>query len=234
MGFFRKENNLITYTIDRGDGCSLAISVQEGQVAVTAPWYVSKRKIDKVVINKKNWILQKIREYEEENKLKKSHLESQKIKVFEKEYNLEISYKKITNPELNLGNEEIKIDLPIKYRNVDNTRIINLVLEKFYKRVCEKEVENIMEKTRLALGIAPDNYKIQKISENVLGKFIEENKNIIINPEIVKYNRNILEYIILHEFCHLKYKTHGKNFYKIIEKYMPNFKDIEKQVKGLF
>ena len=55
-----------------------------------------------------------------------------------------------------------------------------------------------------------------------------------INPDIVKYNRDILEYIILHEFCHLKYKTHGKNFYKIIENYIPNYKDIESKIKGMY
>ena len=39
---------------------------------------------------------------------------------------------------------------------------------------------------------------------------------------------------LLHEFCHLKYKTHGKNFYKLIEKYIPNYKEIEVQIKGMF
>jgi hypothetical protein len=233
MGFFKKDSQVISYTIDKVNTRNLAISIQDGQVAVSAPWYFSRKQINEIILDKKSWILQKLREYEIENQIKKSNLESKFVNVFGENYTLKISYKLISNPELNLENKVIKIDLPVKYRNIDNTRIINLVLEKFYQRLTEKEVEKVMEKMRVSLGIAPDDYKVQKIS-GALGRFIEESKNIIINPEIVKYNKNILEYVVLHEFCHLKYKTHAKSFYKLIEKYEPNYKEIESKIKGLF
>lgn len=233
MGFFRKESNLISYTIDKGFTSNLAISVQNGQVAVSAPWYLSKKQIEQVISEKKNWIIQKLREYDEQNEIKKSNLEKKTVKVFGENYNLKITYKLINTPELNLENKLIKIDLPVKYRNVDNTRIIKIIMEKFYQRLAEKEIEMIMEKNRVRLGIAPNDYSIEKV-EGILGKFVEESKNIIINPEIVKYNKDVLEYVILHEICHLKYKTHAKSFYKIIEKYIPNYKEIEKEIKGMF
>ena len=127
----------------------------------------------------------------------------------------------------------IIINLPFKYRNVDNTKIVNFIIQKFYKKIAEKEVEQIMEKNRINLKLAPNDYKIEKI-DGALGRYLEDKKIILINPEIVKYNRDILEYVILHEFCHLKYKTHGKNFYKIIEKYIQNYKEIEEKIKGLY
>jgi len=231
MGFFKRESQVISYTIDKGFTSNLAISVQNGQVAVSAPWYFSKKQIDNIILDKKTWILQKIKEYNETNQIKKANLEEKTVKVFGEDYFLNITYKLINNPELNFSDKVIKIVLPVKYRNIDNTRIINLVLNKFYDKLAEKEIEKTMEKTRINLGIAPDDYKIQKISFG-LGKFVEESKNIIINPEIVKYNRDILEYVILHEFCHLKYKTHAKSFYKIIEKYIPNYKEIEEQINN--
>ena len=152
-----------------------------------------------------------------------------KVKVFGEDYYLKISYKLINNPELNIDNRLILINLPFKYRKIDNTKIINLILDKFYTRLAENEIENIMEKTRINLRFAPNDYMLLKM-EKMLGRVIEEKRIILINPEIVKYNRDILEYVVLHEFCHLKYKTHGKNFYKIIEKYMPNYKEIEAKI----
>ena len=139
----------------------------------------------------------------------------------------------INCPELTLDKNTIMINLPLKYKTIDNTKIINLVLDKFYNRLAENEIEQVMEKNRVNLKIAPNDYKIEKM-ENALGKFIEDKKIILINPEIVKYNRDILEYVVLHEFCHLKYKTHGKNFYKLIEKYITNYRDLEKTIKGLY
>ena len=233
MSIFSKTSQIISYTVDKSFSRNLEISVVNGQVAISAPWYISNRKINQVIIDKKNWILQKLAEYEEKNNIQKSLLERKNIKVFGENYNLKISYKLIRNPELDLCDKMIMINLPVKYRNVDNTRIINLILDKFYKNLSEKEVEKIMEKYRINLKFAPNDYKIQKM-DRCLGKFIEEKKVILINPEIVKYNKCILEYVILHEFCHLKYKTHGKNFYKIIEKYIPNYKEIENNIKGMF
>ena len=230
MGFFKKNNDFITYTIDKSFTKNLAISVQNGQVAVSAPWYVSKRKIEEIILDKKAWIMQKLKEYEENTNLKKLNLNKRTIRVFGEDYELKIIYKLVKSPELYLENKLIKVELPSKYKNLDNTKIIDLILEKFYKKMAEKEVENIMEKTRKKLGFAPDDYKLKKM-DKVLGKFDEENKTIIINPEIIKFDKDVLEYVILHEFCHLKYKTHGKNFYKMIEKYIPEFQRYEREIQ---
>ena len=104
-----------------------------------------------------------------------------------------------------------------------------MVIDKMYEQIANDEIENIMEKTRIMLGIAPEEYKILKMDKE-LGKCIDR-QTIIINPEIVKYKREIIEYIVLHEFCHLKYKTHGKKFYEILEKYIPQYKSLEKIIK---
>lgn len=67
---------------------------------------------------------------------------------------------------------------------------------------------------------------------NKVGKC--EDGKITINPEIVKYNRKIIDYAVLHEYCHLKFKTHAKGFYKLLEKYEPNYKEYEQILKKLF
>lgn len=230
MGLFKKDNSFISYTVDKSFTKNLAISVQNGQVAVSAPWYVSKRKIEEIVLDKKAWIMQKLKEYETINNSKKLNQERRTIKVFGEDYSLKVLYKLIKSPELYLENKTIKIELPSKYKNLDNSKIIDLIIEKFYKKLAEKEIEEVMEKTRKELGLAPDDYKLQKMNKS-LGRFDEDNKNIIINPEIVKFDRDILEYVILHEFCHLKYKTHCKSFYKILSKNMKNYKQVEEKIK---
>ena len=46
------------------------------------------------------------------------------------------------------------------------------------------------------------------------------------------YSRETIEYIILHEFCHLKYKNHTKSFYNMVKTYIPNYEKIEDELKG--
>ena len=66
-----------------------------------------------------------------------------------------------------------------------------------------------------------------------MAKFNFENDTITINPEIVKYSKEEIEFIIFHEFCHLKYKTHCQKFQEMIRKYIPNYKQYEEKLKNV-
>ena len=126
-------------------------------------------------------------------------------------------YKNTKIIELDVDGKNIIISLPNQYKKVENTNILDLAIDKMY------------EQTRIMLGFAPEEYEIEKIKS--LGRC--ENRKITIHPEIVKYRREIIDYIVLHQYCHLKYKTHSKSFYKLIEKYEPNYKRCEEELLNI-
>lgn len=146
------------------------------------------------------------------------------------DYKVKIIYKNIKVAELDVEDKIIKISLPNKYKKASNERILDIAIDKMYEQIAKVEVERAMEKTRILLGFAPEDYEIRKMSEE-LGR-CEENK-ITINPEIVKYDREVIDYIVLHEYCHLKYKSHCKSFEKMIEKYEPNYKKYERIIANI-
>ena len=152
------------------------------------------------------------------------------VPVLGVDYKVKIVYKNIKITELDVENKTIKISLPNKYKKANNERILDIAIDKMYEQIAKIEVERAMEKTRILLGFAPEDYEIRKMSEE-LGR-CEENK-ITINPEIVKYDREIIDYIVLHEYCHLKYKSHCKSFIKMLEKYEPNYKKYERIVANI-
>lgn len=47
---------------------------------------------------------------------------------------------------------------------------------------------------------------------------------IVLNTELVKASLHCIDYVILHEICHLKISSHNNGFYKLLEKYMPDWK----------
>ena len=152
------------------------------------------------------------------------------VPVLGTDYKVKIIYKNIKVAELDVEDKIIKISLPNKYKKANNERILDIAIDKMYEQIAKVEVERAMEKTRILLGFAPEDYEIRKMSEE-LGR-CEENK-IMINPEIVKYDREVLDYIVLHEYCHLKYKSHCKSFIKMLEKYEPNYKKYERIVANI-
>ena len=98
-----------------------------------------------------------------------------------------------------------------------------------YEEIAKVEIENAMEKFRIMLGFAPEDYKISKIIKGC-GKC--ENNKITINPYIIKYNRKFIEYVVLHEYCHLKYKSHCRSFYELLAKYEPNYEFYEQLISN--
>ncbi len=152
--------------------------------------------------------------------------------IFDKNYSVNVYYLRISSPELNLEKNSININLPMNYRKNNNQDLLNVILLKMYKKIAENEIENIMEEARHIFGFAPENYEIKKIA-GALAYCNTDLQSFIINPYIVMYSKEIVKYIVFHEFCHLKYKSHGKKFYEMLQKYVPNYEKISKQIPNL-
>ncbi|MBP3255143.1 MAG: DUF45 domain-containing protein [Clostridia bacterium] len=225
MGFLTNKNNVIAYTVNKELTDNLYISVQNGEVVINAPWYTTRNQIQRAVEEKKQWILNKMKEYEEISKQN-----TKRVNVLGKKYELNISYKNIETADLSFNLNQIKVVLPNKYKYMDEKEIVNILMKKMYNQIAEREIERTMEKNRVLLNIAPEDYKIEDIDNAIA---ICKNKIITISPEIAKYSREAIDYIVLHEFCHLKYKNHTKSFYNMVKTYIPNYEEIAKEINGM-
>ena len=161
----------------------------------------------------------------------KSELERHPVPILGKDYRVKIIYKNTKIIELDVEGKNIIISLPNQYKKLETSQILKILVEKLYAKVAEQEIERAMERTRLLLGIAPEDYSVKPLNNNMLAQCITDEKKIVINPAIAMYDRNVIDYLVLHEFCHLKYKIHTKNFWKIIQKYMPSYPKYETILK---
>lgn len=162
--------------------------------------------------------------------MKRTNNISKQVKIFGANYELKIIYRYIKKPNLKLKEKEIEICLPYKYKKIDNNIIIDILLEKMYNEIAKKELELILEKVRTTLKFAPEDYKIMKLDKRIAQCLAGR---LIISPDIVKYRKEIIEYIMFYEFCLLKVKKHGKKLYEMLQKYMPNYENYEYELIGI-
>jgi predicted metal-dependent hydrolase len=47
---------------------------------------------------------------------------------------------------------------------------------------------------------------------------------IALNLDLIKYNINEIDYVIIHELCHFVYFNHSKEFWKLVSKYKKDYK----------
>lgn len=230
MNLMKNKNNVITYTVSKYMNNSLFISVQNGEVIVKAPWYYTNNQIQEIIEQKRKWIIEKLKQ--NTNQIDKEYIRNEIVKILGEDCKVIVNYKNLKKPTLTVEGKHIKISLPNTYKKLNRDEILVKLIEKLYDTLAEKEIERAMEKTRKLLGFAPEDYKINRIKD-IMGKCDNELQIITINPDIVKYSREVIDYIILHEFCHLKYKTHSKAFHEMISQIEPNYLKYDEIIKHL-
>jgi len=52
-----------------------------------------------------------------------------------------------------------------------------------------------------------------------------------LNAHLIRLPKACIEYVIMHELCHLEYRNHGPRFYKLLETQLPDWKNREKLIK---
>lgn len=55
--------------------------------------------------------------------------------------------------------------------------------------------------------------------------------SVTLNLELIRKDIKYLDYVILHELCHLVYFNHSKDFWNLVSKYNNNYKEIRKEMK---
>ncbi len=229
MKHIKYQNKTIAYTVSKAKVKNFYISIQNGEVVIKAPWYATENQIQSIVEEKRDWIMRKLEEYQVSPRKAKEYADGERFQILGESYYLYTYYKDINTANLNVEDGKIVVILPLRYANQDNTEQIKKLIDKMYYMIAEKEVEQAFEKVRKMVGLAPEEYRIRKV-KSVWGS-CSSNRKITINQNLMMYSRKALEYVVLHETCHLKYMNHSKKFWAMVEKYMPDYKEAEKELK---
>lgn len=56
---------------------------------------------------------------------------------------------------------------------------------------------------------------------------------ITLNPALIKAPVHCVEYVLLHELCHLAEHNHSSRFYALLDRHMPDWREAKKELDGL-
>ena len=151
--------------------------------------------------------------------------------------NYEIKYSKIKNIYIQIKDGRVIVKAPKRVNKKEIEKIIQQKSEWIQKSIekenTKEEFKNIVEKNANELiketGLVPNKITIKQI-KYAWGSCTSK-KNITINLELIKYSQQAIRYVILHELCHIKHMNHSKEFWNLVEKYMPEYKKIKKEIK---
>ena len=113
----------------------------------------------------------------------------------------------------------------------DQGAAINEALQVFFREKAGIKIAPRVKKWSKTTGLMPSAVKFRKLSK-CWGSCTADNE-IIFNHDAVKLPFTLIDYIVVHELCHIKHKDHSKDFYRELTKYMPDWAVLEQRLCGM-
>lgn len=103
-------------------------------------------------------------------------------------------------------------------------------LEKYLMEKAKYEFQEILKKYIEISNLKPSKVRIKSL-KSAWG-ICYSNKSITLNLKLIHLKKELIEYVILHELCHLSQMNHSADFWKEVERYMPDYKVRRKLLKS--
>ncbi len=197
---------------------TLSLSLdKDGRVIVRAPYKCSEKRINEFVLSNQGWL-------------------EKATESFNKSQSKVSSYSVSDGGRIPLLGEDFEILFTDNKKAAIDKRVILLPeknslssLEKMLKTIALNYFKERLDYYSSLSGLEYNRIKITK-AKTRWGS-CNSDKNICFSLYLVMCPLNVIDYVIVHEMCHLKYMNHSKKFWAEVEKYIPDYGEKRKWLR---
>ena len=221
-------NRTIEYSIAVKEGLkSYYISVEKGVGVILKGKPISIEQADKLILKKAKWILDKL---DLVSSISDGEIVTgSRIQYLGRKYYVELIIEndspKIT---IDFTESKFKISLPNQLNSQEN---LQQAFENYFRIKAQEKIEPILKKKSKLTGLEYNNVRFMKL-EKRWGSCTPSN-TIIININAIKLPFSLIEYLVVHELVHTKIKSHSKEFWAELSKYINNWKELDEKMYGM-
>lgn len=217
----------IHYELYYQDRKTLGIRVYpDGRVKVIAPYDTTEEKLKSKLREKAPWIIKQQLEFLSYHPLTppRKYVNGETHLYLGRQYKIRIE--KATANEVKLFRGRLLV------LKKENTSAKNLLSE-WYREKASAHFEETLKKILplfARYNINQPELQIRQMSTR-WGSCTPKGK-VILNPELIKAPKGSIEYVIIHELCHLIHHNHTRAFYDLQETIMPDWKKWKERLEN--
>jgi len=208
-------------------------SITQNSINIRIPSFLSAKDREKVLVELKEWVIKRLKESPEKfsKKSLKEYKMGDNLKVGNDEYLLNIEYEERKSSRVMILEDKIYLKISSELPKSEQQKHISNLIS---KAVASKKFSKIKEKVHL-LNAKHFNREVR----NVLLKHNQSNwgscskqGNINLSTRLLFAPEDVIDYVCIHELAHLIEMNHSKNFWELVKKAMPDYKEKQKWLKN--
>lgn len=223
--------NNLSLNIIKKDIKNLHVSVlpPDGKVRVTAPLKMDDEAIRMAVISRIPWIKkQQAKFLNQDRQSIRDFVSGESHYYLGKPYRLKVISVN-TKPKVYLkGKNQIILQITEK-ASFDKKQDI---FADWYRDQLREILRKMLKKWEKKMDLEINRLGIRRMKTR-WGSCNKENKTIRLNLELIKKPESSIEYVLVHELCHIFEKQHNENFIDLMTKYMPKWKIYKEELNRL-
>ncbi|WP_105176778.1 MULTISPECIES: SprT family zinc-dependent metalloprotease [Clostridium] len=235
---FEYKGEIIEFQIIRRKRKSICIKIDiNGEVQVVAPMRTSKEHILNFFNSKHDWIVEKRRELKSvlNKKVKREFINDGTFMYLGKEYPIRLIFNdKVKKISIDFIDESLNSNIDSDFRFIIKTNTYeNEKLKKALERWYRGKTLDIVKK-RVKVHEWEFKDKIIKITVKEQKRryaSINIKNEVYFNWRISMAPIEVIDYIVVHEMCHMDFRNHSKQFWNRVEEVMPNYKKHHEYLK---
>lgn len=210
----------VTFQKRRGTK-SLRIRIQGSEVKVTMPHWTPYVQAVAFVKSKSKWI--------QANRAQPNELYDGAY--IGKNHQLSVNYHDSSRVTTRITDETVSVHLPRTMSNSSATaqKKLQAATQKALLHECETLLSPFVQDLSLTHELPYNSLTYKKLKSR-WGSCDSDN-NIVLNLYLIQLSWDKIQYVVIHELAHTKHHNHGADFWREVEKCLPNFKTIRKSIK---
>ncbi len=223
----------IEYSVSINDDLADRIRIHvhpNGAVEAESPTGKSDHEIAQAMLKRARWIDGNLRQFEKlrEHSLPRQYVSGETHFYLGRRYQLKVIDGAQNASSVQLKGGSIRVELPCA-----DAAAVKRRLNAWYRQRAlpyfEKRLVQLSSEIEWINAPAP----IKLIKMKTQWGSCSPSGGVHLNPMLIKAPRECVDYVIVHELCHLKEHNHSKRFYALLKRQLPNWQHTKAKLDGM-
>ncbi|WP_423709297.1 M48 family metallopeptidase [Undibacterium sp. WLX3042] len=200
------------------------------RVQISAPETASDEQVIAAARQRARWIYQQLREFRSSLKYvrPRQYISGESHYYLGKQYVLKVIENPAEKPTVKLLRGKIEVN--VREKSVEK---ISALLTDWYKLRAREVFSRRLEALHAQALWVGEKPPLRILTMQTQWGSCSPAGRLTLNPHLVKASRDCIDYVILHELCHLAEHNHSERFYRLLGQVMPNWGKVKKRLDGM-